>query len=120
VNSDPNAYRVYAGIFEQIVRLGVSFRVGLKSTGARTETLSAAFQKARPREMNMLKKLIATLVITSAVVLAPIAAAAEDKMEHKEMNLEKNHMKREHRHHTMRHHGLMGHHHHPDMTPDVH
>ena len=59
----------------------------------------------------MLKKLVAALLLTSAVALTPVAASAEDKMEHKEMNVENNHMKREHRHHTMRHHGLMGHHH---------
>ena len=62
----------------------------------------------------MLKRLIAALVLTSAVALAPVAAsAAEDKMEHKEMNMEKNHMKREHRHHMMRHHGLMN----PSASP---
>jgi Ni/Co efflux regulator RcnB len=61
--------------------------------------------------MNMLKTLFAALVLTSAVALVPVAASAEDKMEHKEMNLEKNHMNREQRHHMMRHHGLAGHHH---------
>ena len=71
----------------------------------------------------MLKRLIAALVLTSAVALAPVAAsAAEDKMEHKEMNMEKNHVKREHRHHKMRHHGMMEHHHHHhhhDTMPDM-
>ena len=65
----------------------------------------------------MLKRLIAALVLTSAVALAPVAASAEDKMEHKEMNLEKNHMKREHRHHMMRHHGSVHQHH---TTHDMH
>ena len=71
----------------------------------------------------MLKKLIAAVVLTSAVALAPVAAsAAYDKMQHKEMNLEKNHMKRKQRHHTMRHHDLVGHkhHHHHHTTPYIH
>jgi hypothetical protein len=62
--------------------------------------------------MIMLKKLVAALVLASAVTLAPVGAFAEDKMLHKEMNLEKNHVKREHRHYMMRHHGLIHQHDH--------
>ena len=67
----------------------------------------------------MLKKLIAALVLTSAVTLAPVAAFAQDQMLNKKMNSEKKSVMREHRHHMMRHHGLIHHHRH-QMMHDMH